>query len=250
MRPVLAGARPSAVATGLTAEFDPDAGMLGTSLRLRGEELLGPLGIPFLHPWANRLADGRPIHGTPPRPFTVEAQGTGVLVASLDYEAHEQFPFPHRVTHVARTRTNTLRVDTALTPTSGIPVPVSFGFHPYFRLRRDEVVALPARERLVADELCLPTGARMEEPAEIFPLADRTFDDGYHVGERARFVAGRIAVTFLFGYPYAQVYAPRDSDFICIEPMTAPTNALVSGDGLRHVVPGGTFRAAFEIRVG
>jgi hypothetical protein len=31
--------------------------------------------------------------------------------------------------------------------------------------------------------------------------------------------------------------------------MTAPTNALASGRGLRVVEPGGRFRAAFRIRV-
>jgi hypothetical protein len=29
--------------------------------------------------------------------------------------------------------------------------------------------------------------------------------------------------------------------------MTAPTNALVSGDGLRHVAPGETFAATFSV---
>jgi aldose 1-epimerase len=53
----------------LEATFLPQAGMLGWSLRDRGDELLGrpvsvetyietgfPTGIPLLHPWANRLA--------------------------------------------------------------------------------------------------------------------------------------------------------------------------------------------------
>jgi aldose 1-epimerase len=39
---------------------------------------------------------------------------------------------------------------------------------------------------------------------------------------------------------------------VCFEPMTAPGNALVSGDGLRIARPGeqvsATFRVAFETR--
>ena len=31
--------------------------------------------------------------------------------------------------------------------------------------------------------------------------------------------------------------------------MTAPTNALASGQGLRFAEPGGRFRAAFRIRI-
>ena len=53
----------------LEAAFAPEAGMVGCSLTHRGEELLGQrkgleeyarsgstFGIPFLHPWANRLS--------------------------------------------------------------------------------------------------------------------------------------------------------------------------------------------------
>src|SRR4051794_972513 len=43
----------------LGATFVPGAGMVGTSLRHRGAELLGRRGIPLLHPWANRLQGDR-----------------------------------------------------------------------------------------------------------------------------------------------------------------------------------------------
>ena len=57
---------------GLEAAFVPSAGMVGCSLRDHGEELLGQrgglrhyieqrstMGIPLLHPWANRVARAR-----------------------------------------------------------------------------------------------------------------------------------------------------------------------------------------------
>src|SRR6476646_9096770 len=56
----------------LEARFAAGAGMVGCSLRHRGDELLGILGgldayvergktfgVPFLYPWANRLGDWR-----------------------------------------------------------------------------------------------------------------------------------------------------------------------------------------------
>jgi galactose mutarotase-like enzyme len=59
----------------------------------------------------------------------------------------------------------------------------------------------------------------------------------------------RIEVTFLEGCPYAQLFAPPERDYACVEPMTPPTTALVSGDGLRFAEPGRSFRAAFRIAV-
>ena len=86
------------------------------------------------------------------------------------------------------------------------------------------------------------------------PLGERVFDDLFTgLAQPATFaVEGggrRVEVVFEEGYPVAQVFAPEGSDFICFEPMTAPTNALVSGDGLRCVDPGADFTARFSIAV-
>ena len=39
------------------------------------------------------------------------------------------------------------------------------------------------------------------------------------------------------------------SSFICFEPMTAPANALRSGDGLRLLAPGERYLARFSVSV-
>jgi galactose mutarotase-like enzyme len=44
------------------------------------------------------------------------------------------------------------------------------------------------------------------------------------------------------------VYAPPGAGFACLEPMTAPTNALVAGDDYPVVAPGESFTARFSIR--
>ena len=113
---------------------------------------------------------------------------------------------------------------------------------------------MPAMRRLVLDARNIPTG--QEEPFAAFDarLGELEFDDGFvgFEGQPSFALSGgcrRITVAFLEGYPCAQVYAPRGKDFIAFEPMTAPTNALVVGHGLRLVEPGGTFRATFRIGV-
>jgi aldose 1-epimerase len=285
----------------LEATFVPEVGMVGTSLRHRGAELLdrqaglaayartgAVMGIPLLHPWANRLAGhryraggqdvrlpagpplvrceehGLPIHGllaASPHWQPTEISGAR-LRARLDFSAHPvllaAFPFPHELRLDVALGPDALRIATTLSATGDAAVPVSFGFHPYLRLpgvpRSEWEVGLPERRHLIADERGIPTGAGARQPAERFTLAARTFDDGYdglRAGAAFTLAGGgrRIAVRFERGYPVGQVFAPAGGPFICFEPMTAPTNALRSGDGLRWVEPGSEFTAVFSIAV-
>jgi aldose 1-epimerase len=245
-------------------------------------------GIPFLFPWANRLDGfqyevagrgvtlsahspllryddhGLPMHGMmwPHLPWSIIATDPDRLTASLDWSHPKYlgvFPYPCRLTMTASVAPASLTIETALAPTSDIAVPVSFGFHPYLGLpdlpRQDWRVTLPEMRHLTLDAKNIPTGA--DEPFHGLdgPLGMRDFDDGFALlGDRATLsVSGgghRISVDLLEGYPFTQVYAPHLHDYLAFEPMTAPTNALVSGKSLRLVEPGSTFRAAFRIRVG
>ncbi|HEY8763754.1 MAG TPA: aldose 1-epimerase [Solirubrobacteraceae bacterium] len=244
------------------------------------------MGIPLLYPWANRLAEfsyeaagrgvvlpedpqqlphdpnGLPIHGLIPRLMPWEASLRGsTLTARLEWGAEQLlalYPYRHEVELQAEIATGALTVTVLVRATGQDSVPISFGFHPYLRLpsslREDTEVTLPACERLLLDERSIPTGAREALGPTAFELAQTSWDDGLSVSESpARFTSRapqpgrRIALELLGGYPFAQVFAPPGSDFICFEPMTAPTNALRSGEGLSVLKPGEEYRAAFRI---
>ena len=243
-------------------------------------------GLPLLAPWANRLGrlryevrgtvvdlggldltddgQGLPIHGTmTAQPdwevvAVEELAGASRLRARFDYGARPDllaaFPFPHHLELDVVVDASTLHVDTVLRPTSERPVPVSFGWHPYFALseepRQTWRLRLPECRHLVLDDRGLPTGESVAQPEAVGALADRSYDDGYALGDdRALWAeAGgrRITVRFEEGYPFAQVYGPVDQQFVCIEPMTAPTNALVTGQ-CPVVDPGDVFAARFSV---
>jgi aldose 1-epimerase len=215
--------------------------------------------------------NGLPIHGVvAASPYwevvgRTPGNGRAAVAARLDFGAHEEliaaFPYPHELHLQADLVGDTLTVATIVLPTGDASVPVSFGWHPYVHLpdvpREDWRVELPVRRRAVLDELGLPTGEVEPVSIEPGPLGSRTFDDHFvEVDNPTTFaVEGggrRIEVELGQGYPHAQVYAPlgvEPEPYICFEPMTAPVNALVSGDGLNFVPPGGSFRAEFRVRV-
>ncbi len=289
----------------LETTFAPTVGMIGCSLTHRGDELLGQrgglaryeatgstLGIPLLHPWANRLdgyeytaagrtveldpdsplihkdPNGLPIHGLLAASPYWHVVGTDAdfasarLLARLDFAAQpellEGFPFPHELRIEITLKGATLTIATAVVARGDLPVPIAFGYHPYLSLpdvdRENWHIEIPVTEELVLDDQMIPTGETRPVTIEPGPLGDRTFDNAYtSLGAPARFVVAgggrRIAVDFVDGYRYAQVFAPENDDVICFEPMTAPTNALVSGRGLEHAEPGATRSATFAITV-
>ena len=282
----------------LEASFAPEAGLVGCSLTHRGDELLAQrkgleeyarkgstFGIPFLHPWANRLAGfsyavagqeveldpdsellrieehGLPIHGLGPHALHWEVEENGDALRAeteLDRERLQGFPFPHRLAVEATLADDALMIRTTLTATAAVSVPVAFGYHPYLVVpgapRAEWEIELPVDSRLVVDENQIPTG-ELEPPGfRQGALGDRSLDDGYVMPERPRpfsvSAAGRtLGVEFVEGYTHAQVFAPAAQDLICFEPMTAPTNALRSHDDLRLAPPGEPFSAAFRITV-
>lgn len=262
--------------------------MVGCSLRHRGDELLGQgaglagyaeqgstFGIPFLYPWANRVATlpaevpnikreehGLPIHGllTASPDWEVAEASERELRAQMEFPERFEpaFPYPHRVELAVVLDPGELSVTTTVEPTTEIPVPISFGFHPYLALpgipREEWEISLPVRRRILVDDRALPTDGREEVEPVRGRLGTAAYDDGFDVLEPGEpwVLAGagrRLEVTWnLDDFPVAQVFTPpKGAPAICFEPMTAPTNALVSGVGLRRVAA--PFSASWSLSV-
>ena len=271
-------------AGGIEAAFVPGAGMVGCSLRHRGEELLGqrrglrayvaerivgdPAAVPVGEPARADAVLGRRPRGRPRLGVAAAATGRqraadpraarrrarvargaprgvgdgGVLAARFEFGADDgltaAFPFPHELALEVELRGPALTITTTVRATAtarcrsrsaSIPTcacPASTAATGRSRCRSASGCASTTR--------MLPTGEREPVTVPSGPLGSRTFDDGYVAPEgSAPFVlAGggrRIELAFLSGFPYAQVFAPAEDDVVAFEPMTAPTNALVSG---------------------
>ena len=211
--------------------------MFCRSLRHAGEELLGGVagypdfpwtsGIALLHPWANRLGefgyDGVTLDPDSPDLYVLDglaaaraALGGDRLGGGREHATPGSspdaswtcatFPFPHRVEVAAELSERALTLTTTVTAHDR-PVPIAFGYHPYFKLERElGDRAAASAERLAVDERLIPTGERAPAGDLDGPLGTRTFDDGYTLAADAGpfVLAGggrRIEVAFERGYP-------------------------------------------------
>jgi aldose 1-epimerase len=255
-------------------------------------------GIPFLAPWANRLdqpaffANGKkynfdmelgnvrgkiPIHGflttTPAWKVTaVKADARSAWVTSrLEFWKHPdmmaQFPFAHTIEMTYRLGNGVLQVETVLQNHSVDPMPVSIGFHPYYRLHdspRDKwKVHLAARDHWVLNQSTLPTGEiKPVALADPQPLEGLTFDDDFSnlvrgPDGRAEFwVQGekeKLSVFFGPKYTVCVFWVPKGRPFLCFEPMAAMSNGMNLAQAglykeLQSIPPGGEWRESFWIQ--
>jgi aldose 1-epimerase len=175
-------------------------------------------GIPFLAPWANRMAGGgfwandkkylfNPDLGTlrlDPNDIAIH----GMLTSSplwevIDLGANQQsahvtsrlqfwkypdlmanWPFAHEYEMTYTLANGVLEVTTKVKNLSAKQMPVVLGFHPYFRLgdvpRPEASVHIPAREHVETDAHLVATGElRPSNLPQWVSLKDHTFDDGY-----------------------------------------------------------------------
>ncbi|MFX1255480.1 MAG: aldose 1-epimerase [Promethearchaeota archaeon] len=179
-----------------------------------------------------------------------------------------QFPFAHTIETTYRLQEGVLEVETLLKNHSTQNMPVAIGYHPYFQLPdtpRDEwKVHMAARDHLVLSDELIPTGERRPVSlSDPLPLAGRELDDVFSdlirdTKDRAEFfVQGKrekISVIYGSKYTVAVVYAPKNRDIICFEPMSAITNGFnLAHTGvykeLQTISPHETWRESFWIQL-
>ena len=265
-------------------------------------------GNPFLAPWANRLDEhaffanrkkfhlnrelgnylvdpfDQPIHGlllySPHwQVAALEANEDAAEVRSrLEFSQHAdlmaQFPFAHRIEMTYRLSGSTLETHTRIDNVGAQPMPLSVGFHPYFRVhdcpRDDWTIRIAAGSVWDLNDRFTPKGSQCPVSG-VFPGAQSVRLRGQfldHVfGELRRDADGwarfrlqgqseRITVAYGPNYPVAVVYAPTGADqsFVCFEPMTGITNAFnlahrgVYGE-LPEIPSGGRWESAYAIEV-
>lgn len=263
-------------AHGVSVSIAPSVGNRAFELKVHGQNLLyfpqsdiatfkskGARqlnGIPFLAPWANRMAGGgfwandkkylfNPDLGTlrlDPNDIAIH----GMLTASplwevvdLGANAHSahvtsrlqfwkypdlmaNWPFAHEYEMTYTLANGVLEVTTIVKNLSAKPMPVVLGFHPYFRLgdlpRSEASVHIPARKHVQTDTHLVATGElRPADLPDWVSLKDHTFDDGYT--DLARGTDGRAIFSVAEGSKKIEVlYGPRYQVAVVFAPPNQP----------------------------
>jgi galactose mutarotase-like enzyme len=216
-------------------------------------------GVPFLFPTAGRL-DGDRYRGRELKqhgfarnlPFTVvarDARSVTLALAASD-ETRARFPFELRVELTIAVAGRELRIDQRYQNLGDEPMPLHAGFHPYFYVPDADKARVTVETRAtrafdnVRKEEVPFSGFDFTQPEVDLHLRD-------HGAPRSALRRpGAPTVEIEASAEFAQwvVWAVAGKDFVCVEPWTAPGNALNSGVGLLWIAPRAERRLWVSIR--
>ena len=208
-------------------------------------------GIPVLFPSPGKLAGDRwnyagesgelTQHGfARNQAWRIDTATSAQLTLALDANEQtlERYPWRFRSSITYHVAPNRLRIELRVTNDSDSPMPIAFGLHPYFHVR-DKTRAHIATDATRAFDNVSKTIV----PFSGFDLTQTELDLHLldHGSTRATLQLDedhQVAIETSAQFTRWVVWTLAGKDFVCLEPWTAPGNALNTGEGLIVVEPG------------
>jgi galactose mutarotase-like enzyme len=217
-------------------------------------------GVPFLFPTAGRLEGDRyrghemKQHGFARNlPFTVEERDADSLTLSLGAsdETRARFPFEFRVELTISLAETELKIAQRYQNLGDGRMPLHVGFHPYFFVPDADKprVAVETHATRAFDNV---QKRDVEFTGFDFSCSEvdlHLHDHGASRSSLRRPGAPTVEIEGSPEFTHWVVWALAAKDFICVEPWTAPANALNSGERLLWVEPAKERSLSVAIRV-
>ena len=224
-------------------------------------------GVPILFPICGNLPDN--TYQYEGRNYTLKQHGfardlpwqvskqSSETAASLTLELNSNeatrqvYPFDFQLIFTYQLQGNSLKIHQKVINLSLEKMPFSIGFHPYFQVTDKTRLSfdIPSSQYLDQRSKTLHSYSghfdfNLEEIDAAFPQITRhqsSFSDSYH---QRQIILGYddLYTTIVF-------WTLKDKNYICLEPWSAPRNALNTGEHLTYLEPQSSREAIVEMRV-
>ena len=224
-------------------------------------------GVPILFPICGNLPDNTYQHQG--RNYTLKQHGfardlpwqvskqSSENAASLTLELNSNeatrqvYPFDFQLIFTYQLQGNSLKIHQKVINLSPEKMPFSIGFHPYFQVTDKTRLSFDIPSSQYLDQRTKTFHSysghfdfNLEEIDAAFPQITRhqsSFSDSYH---QRQIILGYddLYTTIVF-------WTLKDKNYICLEPWSAPRNALNTGEHLTYLEPQSSREAIVEMRV-
>jgi galactose mutarotase-like enzyme len=235
--------------------FMDDATLRDPTKNVRG-------GIPVLFPSPGKLDGDRWQHASRSgsmkqhgfartEPWRIGELEPDIARCSLDLDSNArtlaQFPWAFHAELDFTLEHMRLRIDFKLHNRDASPLPFALGYHPYFEVGDKSEARVDTRATRAFDNVKKQvspfTGFDFSVPEVDLHLLDHGGSStALHLRDGAR-----IDLRASQEFNRWVVWSLADRSFICVEPWTAPGNALNTGEQLRELAPGAAYQSFFEL---
>jgi galactose mutarotase-like enzyme len=210
-------------------------------------------GIPILFPICGNLPDNTYTHegkiytlkqhgfarDLPWSPGNHPADGIRVTLNSDD-STRAVYPFDFEVTYTYRLQGNALLIEQRYENRSPVTLPFSAGFHPYFPVADKSQLRLdiPATEfQTKGSHTPQPYSGSFDFGQDEIDVAFRAEADAASVHDLGRPL--NLTLSYDPMFTTLVFWTVKGKDFYCLEPWSAPRNAMNTGEDLTLLEPGG-----------
>ncbi|MEM8777804.1 MAG: aldose epimerase [Cyanobacteria bacterium P01_G01_bin.49] len=174
-----------------------------------------------------------------------------ILVLTSNEQTLKSYPFEFQLKFTYELDGKNLRIHQEYSNLSEEVMPFSFGFHPYF-LAQDKTKL----------ELDIPSSSyQVQQTKEVFPyqggfdFTNDEIDVGFQSLTRSsasmidRQRGFKITLNWSDSYSTFVFWTVKGKDYVCLEPWSAPRNAITTGEQLTQLEPGATCEAMVDMTV-
>lgn len=259
-------------------EVVPERGGIITRWKVQGQDLLyldedrfaDPKlsvrgGIPILFPICGNLPDNIFIyqgqqyslkqHGfARDLPWIVTTQDTDdsarlTLVLTSNDQTRAVYPFEFQLSFTYQLQGNKLKIIQNITNYSSQRMPFSVGFHPYFWTKDQTKLEFDLPSSEYQDQISKQVYPFSGE----FDLTQDEIDVAFKSITRSSASLRDLQRCYQITITYSQLYSTlvfwtvKGKEYVCIEPWSAPRNALNTGEQLNYIEPNHTYKASVEM---
>lgn len=230
----------------------------------------------ILFPFANRVRDGKytfdghsyvlncnevdknnALHGLVyDKPFDcVDSSlsvSSGSVTLQYKHEGCKGFPFQFHILLIYTLTDETLSLAVEIINKGHKTFPFTLGWHPYFASKNldESALSFESATKYLCDAQHIVSGTAPFDVKMPFQLKNVTLDDGYQLQNNTFqfYTPGyHLTMTSSSNDNYLQLYTPKASNVIAIEPMTGATDSFNNKIGLQILQPNSSYSVLWNI---
>ncbi len=158
------------------------------------------------------------------------------------------YPFEFQLVFTYQLQGNSLKILQSYTNKSSETMPFSAGFHPYFVTQDKSQLDFTIPSSQYFDHISRDTYSytSFDFDKEEIDVAFTSLSK-HSTSFRDRATQRQISILYSDFYSALVFWTIKGKDYVCLEPWSAPRNALNTGEKLTHLKPGNTYNAVVEM---